>query len=958
MYVDEQQQTWGYGSGAVPGPAAASEPFRAGRYVILQHVGHGAMGNVYAAYDPDLDRKVAVKVLRDSTRGRPLPASLAREAKAMAKLVHPHVVTVFDVGHCERGVFVAMEFVEGLTLRTWLKQQERSWREVLAAFVQAGQGLAAAHAAGVIHHDFKPDNVLVSAGGGVKVADFGLARVAAGTAAAVSGELGDPALTRSQSASAPASGSATPTQATEHGPVGTLAYMAPERHLLRPADARSDQFSFCVALHEALYRERPFIGTDLATLREAVLYGAPAEPPRGSPVPARVAAALRRGLARAPDDRFPGMDALVAALAEPAPRRRHWTLSAGLLLGASTAMMAATRGEDVCAAAGATEDAAWSARTTALRERFAGTAVDEELRTLDEIEGRWLTRRRGNCSAGERLAADLRLAREACLDQRIAQMQAALVQARTAASGDEAAHQLAQVARHDDCDDPAALSEVTPPTPTQAGAVRAGRAALAEVAALEVAGAYTAASTALEPLEREALALAYPPLVAELTYQRARLEHYRGASAQARDSLERAIDLAEAHRHDRLAADAWGFWVETAALANAVPQADIDAALRRALAAQSRLQRTGQRDLAAVLGEAAPASSRPESDPQRVHPLLMQGLVHLRRKDRVAAEQAFRAALAEPGLHPLTRAKLLHNRAVTVQAQDGVSEAEATRAWDEAVAAFRTATWSEHPSHARARVRRGEFLQWKTRFAAARLDFLAGAAVLASDPASHAGDLRAAYTGVAVAELMAFHVTDATAAIRAALTTSDALPADALLASVSFEAHLLAGQPGPARDAAAREVELRREALELRREPAEVFALGHVEGHLAEALAAIGDDAAARSQLAAAREHLAEAGMDEAEPGAYPRRTLGLLELRAGHEAEAEAALTRALELWQAEPCDCRDAAEAQLGLAALYRRRGDPRADGLQAAADQYFLPLGPEALAHRDRVLATLGR
>ena len=169
---------------------------------------------------------------------------------------------------------------------------------------------------------------------------------------------------------------------------------------------------------------------------------------------------------------------------------------------------------------------------------------------------------------------------------------------------------------------------------------------------------------------------------------------------------------------------------------------------------------------------------------------------------------------------------------------------------------------------------------------------------------------------------------------------------------------VLAGQAGPARDAAAREVELRREALSLRHEAAEVFALGHVEGHLAEALAAVGDDAAARGQLATALEHLAEAGMDEAEPAAYPRRTLGLLELRAGHEAEAEAALTRALELWQAEPCDCRDAAEAQLGLAALYRRRADPRADDLQAAADQYFLPLGPEALAHRDRVLATLAR
>jgi serine/threonine protein kinase len=164
----------------------ASEPFRAGRYVILHHVGHGAMGNVYAAYDPDLDRKVAVKVLRDSTRGRPLPASLDREARAMAKLTHPHVVAVYDVGSCDRGVFVAMEFVDGVTLRTWLKAQVRGWREVLAVFVQAGQGLAAAHAAGVIHHDFKPDNVLVGAGDRVKVADFGLARVAASTASTIS----------------------------------------------------------------------------------------------------------------------------------------------------------------------------------------------------------------------------------------------------------------------------------------------------------------------------------------------------------------------------------------------------------------------------------------------------------------------------------------------------------------------------------------------------------------------------------------------------------------------------------------------------------------------------------------------------------------------------------------------------------------------------------------------------
>ena len=183
-------------------------------------------------------------------------------------------------------------------------------------FVQAGQGLAAAHAAGVIHHDFKPDNVLVGAGDRVKVADFGLARVAASTASTVSGELID--LTRSQEGVGPAasvasgsaasgsaaSTSAAPTQASERGPVGTLAYMAPERHLARTADARSDQFSFCVALYEALYQQRPFTGADVAGLRKAVLYGLPADPPRATPVPARVAAVLRRGLSRAPEDRY------------------------------------------------------------------------------------------------------------------------------------------------------------------------------------------------------------------------------------------------------------------------------------------------------------------------------------------------------------------------------------------------------------------------------------------------------------------------------------------------------------------------------------------------------------------------------------------------------------------------------------------------------------------------------
>src|SRR5690606_8931716 len=180
MYVDATRGAVAY-EAATQAVEEEIGPFRAGRYVIMKHLGHGAMGNVFLAFDPDLDRKVAVKMLRESSRAQ-VPASLVREAQAMARLTHPNVVGVFDVGACERGVYVAMELVEGVTLRTWLKEQSRGWREVLALFVQAGAGLAAAHEAGLVHHDFKPDNVLVGGRGRAQVSDFGLARVHEGAA--------------------------------------------------------------------------------------------------------------------------------------------------------------------------------------------------------------------------------------------------------------------------------------------------------------------------------------------------------------------------------------------------------------------------------------------------------------------------------------------------------------------------------------------------------------------------------------------------------------------------------------------------------------------------------------------------------------------------------------------------------------------------------------------------------
>ena len=155
---------------------------RIGRYVIIEQVGTGAMGVVYGAYDPELDRKIALKLLKpgQGREGHGASARLLREAKAIARLPHPNVVAVHDVGVLEDQVFLAMEFVAGGTIKSWLDEKPRSWREILDVFIAAGRGLAAAHAAGLVHRDFKPDNVLLDKEGRPRVVDFGLARQAAG----------------------------------------------------------------------------------------------------------------------------------------------------------------------------------------------------------------------------------------------------------------------------------------------------------------------------------------------------------------------------------------------------------------------------------------------------------------------------------------------------------------------------------------------------------------------------------------------------------------------------------------------------------------------------------------------------------------------------------------------------------------------------------------------------------
>jgi eukaryotic-like serine/threonine-protein kinase len=225
---------------------------RIGRYVIIEKVGTGAMGVVYGAYDPELDRKIALKLLKpgqglkDTAKAR-----LLREAKAIARLAHPNVVAVHDVGVLDDQVFLAMEFIAGGTIKSWLGETPRTWRQVLDVFIAAGRGLVAAHAAGLVHRDFKPDNVLLDKERRPRVVDFGIARQAAGSDDEDAQEPvdDDPAATLRE-----ASGNVAPLLTlTKTGTVvGTPAYMAPEQFLGERGDERSDQFSFCVALYEAL----------------------------------------------------------------------------------------------------------------------------------------------------------------------------------------------------------------------------------------------------------------------------------------------------------------------------------------------------------------------------------------------------------------------------------------------------------------------------------------------------------------------------------------------------------------------------------------------------------------------------------------------------------------------------------------------------------------------------------
>jgi tetratricopeptide (TPR) repeat protein/TolB-like protein len=305
---------------------------KVGRFLVEGQLGSGGMGVVYAAHDRELDRRIALKVLKGAV-DEEQRLRLMREGQAMARVTHENVITVHEVGIEGSIVFLAQELLDGGTLREWL-ETKHTQAEILAKFVAAGRGLAAAHRAGLVHRDFKPDNVLLGKDGRVRVSDFGLARslvsVDVMTETVPGGSPIDPLGQTSKTEVDLANPMMTMTRTG--AVMGTPLYMSPEQHLGKNADARSDQFSFCVALYQALYGDVPFAGKTAPALADAVIDGRMQPPPKSASVPSRIRKILLRGLATNPADRYPTMDALIADLTfEPGKRRRRVAIIATVL---------------------------------------------------------------------------------------------------------------------------------------------------------------------------------------------------------------------------------------------------------------------------------------------------------------------------------------------------------------------------------------------------------------------------------------------------------------------------------------------------------------------------------------------------------------------------------------------------------------------------------------------------
>ncbi len=666
------------------------------RYFIVGKLGEGGMGTVYSAYDPELDRRIALKILHAQphrhSRQTQARTRLAREAQAIAKVSHPNVVVVYDVGVVEidgeQQVYIAMELIDGCDLRTWMQRLHetaefksgQAWRRIVDVMVQAGRGLAAAHAVGVMHRDFKPDNVLVGDDGIVRVVDFGLAR-----------RLGDgPERDAPRPPTAKAEAILDERITVTGAVLGTPAYMAPEQFRGESTDARTDQFAFCLTLHEALYGVRAFASDTSQGLAVAVMEGkrrpAPAEPP----VPEHLLAIVDRGLAREPEDRFASMaDVLQRLEDDPVLRRRlrrnrvvavglaGGAVAGALWLGAQREPTVALSGEDPCAEGAARVETVYgAAQRGAVRDGlasidrpFAPRVAEATVTALDGYADDWRAGARDACEAThvrhEQTGAMLDK-RVACLDRRLTALRMS-VDALVGLEASELVHAV-EVAEGlppvEACANREALQAAVPPP--EDAATRQAVAELEEgferVDALQRMAHAGEAKALAETLAERASDVAYPPVQAEATFELGQAQVIAGEHERGRDSLVRAVAQAQAAGIDALVRDAASelsnvLGTDLADPTHALPWADLAEATATRIGMTPRQRLTLSRRRAFILAEwgldreaiehaQIAVDTAKESFPDDIYLLdgvySSLGAVYGRLRDFPRAEEAFR----------------------------------------------------------------------------------------------------------------------------------------------------------------------------------------------------------------------------------------------------------------------------------------------------------------------------
>ena len=571
-----------------------------GDYRVLDVLGHGAMGMVYRARDPRLDRLVALKIVhpdrvaKDADKAR---ARLVSEARALARVAHPNVLAVYDVGVHDGLVFVALELVDGVDLAQWLRARSRPWADVVAVFIEAASGLAAVHAADLVHRDVKPANILVEvaprgrAFGRVLVADFGIART---TGASPLVTLPADVATSRPDDDAPL---------TEEGRVvGTPAYMAPEQHLGLEVGPAADQYALCVALYEALYGRRPFAGDPQTMLRDK-------SKPRGEPpksdVPRWLWTIVRRGLSPRPRDRFPAMTDMIAAL-QAGPPPRKWiapvVVTVGVLVVGAAVVSSLVRAQP-CRGASAHVAEVWNeerrraidAAFDSSTRSYAGKTWERVSERVDLYAGELAATYADACEAS-RVRHEQKSAlfdrRIACLDSRAQQLEQSLALLEVADPdivdhADDIVSSLEPIAA---CSDAAALEAgIAPPSPAQRDAVADVRRTLADADALQAAGRYDDAAAKAEAAVELAREVAYAPSVVEALTVAGELRERQSKVDESREALDEAVSTGLQIGHDRFVARAVVLrtWIA------GEYDRDIDAAEKWAALGRAHLDRIG-----------------------------------------------------------------------------------------------------------------------------------------------------------------------------------------------------------------------------------------------------------------------------------------------------------------------------------------------------------------------------